>query len=71
MSLTSRVANLFFSEPTNPREDRNCLGTADDGLSGGKRTFADVGLGTDLVGSETMPSETLEEEGRPPYLHVS
>jgi hypothetical protein len=70
MSLTSRVANLFFTS-TNAGEDRNRVGFADDGLAGGKYTFSDVRLGTDIIRSETMAPKALEEEGRPPYLHVS
>jgi len=69
MSLTSRVANLFSSgSTTSSREDRNEL--ADNGLSGGKEAFTSVGMGTSIVGSETMAPKALEEEGRPPYLHV-
>jgi hypothetical protein len=71
MTLGSSVANLFFSGPTNTQqEDRNRLGFADDGLPGGKQSFTDVRFGTELVESETMAPKALEEEGRPPYLHV-
>ena len=70
MSLTSRVANLFFTGSTNAAGDHNRLGFADDGLAGGRVNFSDVRLGTDIISSKTMPSEALEEEGRPPYLHV-
>jgi len=69
MSLTSRVANLFFSGSTNSsREDRNDL--IDNGLPAGNQSFTSVGMGTELVGSKTMAPQALEEEGRPPYLHV-
>jgi len=69
MSLTSRVANLFTSGSTG--QDRNNLSLFEDGLSGGKETFSNVGLGREVIGSQTMAPEALEEEGRPPYLHVS
>ena len=69
MSLTSRVATLFSSgSATSSRKDHNEL--TDNGLPGGKEAFATVGMGTKLVGSETMASQAIEDEGRPPYLHV-
>ncbi|KAF8862573.1 mitochondrial carrier protein-like protein [Acephala macrosclerotiorum] len=68
MSLGSRVANLF-SGSTNAQQDRNDLGLVDDGLQAGKQTLADVKLGTVGFGSDTMPSQADEEEGRPPFLH--
>lgn len=69
MSLGSRVANLF-SGSTNAQQDRNNFGFVDDGLSTGKQNFANVKLGTEGLGSETMASKADEEEGRPPYIHV-
>ena len=69
MSLTSRVANLFSSgSTTSPHQHRDEL--ADNGLLGGEKAFRSVGMGTELVGSETMAPQAHEEEGRPPYLHV-
>lgn len=70
MSLTSRVANLFFSGTANSPEDCNRLPFAEDGLVGGKDTFSGIKLGTELTGSKTMAPKALEEEGRPPYIHV-
>ena len=73
MSLASRVTNLFSSGSTNTRgENRNSLGFADDGLSGGDDNLTRIIMGTELVGSgTTMAPEALEDEARPPYLHVS
>lgn len=72
MPLASLVANLFSSGSTNTQSDNhNCLGFTDDGLSGGKESFTDVRLGTEITGSKTMAPKELEEEARPPYLHVS
>lgn len=71
MTLGS-ITNLFFSGSTNTQpEDRHRLGFAEDGLPGGRESFTDVRFGSDVVGSETMAPKALEEEGRPPYLHVS
>jgi hypothetical protein len=71
MSLASKVANLFSSGSTNTHPNRNDFGFVDDGLSEGKQTFADVKLGPEGFTSEIMVSKAVEEEGRPPYLHVS
>ena len=71
MSLTSKVANLFSSGSTDTQQNRNTLGFTDDGLAEGKQTFANVKLGADGFGSKTMAPKADEEEGRPPYLHVS
>jgi hypothetical protein len=70
MSLTSRLANLFSSGTTNISDDRNRLAFAEDGLVGGKETSAGVRFGTKLDRSKTMAPKKLEEEARPPYLHV-
>jgi hypothetical protein len=70
MSLASKVANLFSSGSTNAQTNRNGFGFAEDGLSGGKDTFADVKLGSEGFTPEIMASKALEEEGRSPYLHV-
>ena len=69
MSLASLVANLFSPESTRTAPNRTGFGIVDDGESGGS-SFADVKLRTEGVRSITMASEALEEEGRPPYLHV-
>ena len=70
MSLASRVANLFSSGSTTKTADRNEFGFVDDGLSEGKETFADVRLGREGIRSKTMAPKAVEEEARPPYLHV-
>jgi hypothetical protein len=70
MSLTSRVANLFSSGSPSTQQGRNEFGIVDDGLPGGKQTFADVNLGPEGFRSKTMAPKKDEEEGRPPYLHV-
>jgi hypothetical protein len=70
MSLTSRVTNLFVSESTT-REHCNAFGLTDNGLPGSRDGYANVGLASGLTGSDTMAPETLEEEGRPRYSHVS
>jgi hypothetical protein len=70
MSLTSKVANLFSSGSTNPQSNRPGFGFVDDGLPGGKHTFADVKLGPEGFTPEIMASKAVEEEGRSPYLHV-
>ncbi len=69
MSLASLVANLFSPESTRTAPSRTGFGIVDDGESGGN-SFADVKLRTEGLGTNTMASEALEEEGRPPYLHV-
>lgn len=69
MSWGSRVASLF-SGSSNTQQDRNSLGFVDDALPVGKQTFTDVQLGVQGLGSDTMASQTDEEDARPPYLHV-
>ncbi|PVH73346.1 mitochondrial carrier protein-like protein [Cadophora sp. DSE1049] len=70
MSLGSLVANLFPGSATKSQEDRSQLGFADDGLEGGKQTFADATFGAGRFRTESMaPKAIEEEEGRPPYLH--
>jgi hypothetical protein len=73
-TLASRVANLFSSESTTKQQNHNGIGLVDDGISGGKGSFADVRLGTADFRSDTMAPKAIEEEeeeGRPPYIHVS
>jgi hypothetical protein len=72
-TLASRVANLFSSKSTTKQQNHNDIGLVDDGLSGGKGSFADVRLGAADFRSDTMAPKTTEEEeeGRPPYIHVS
>ena len=72
MSLASRVTNFFSSSSSIQRQERNDLGfaDADDGLPGGKGSFVDGRLGTKGFRTDTMAQKTVEEEGRPPYLHV-
>ena len=69
MSLASLVANLFSPESPRTTPNRTGFGIVDDGESAGS-SFVDVKLRTEGLGSNTMASEALEEEGRPPYLLV-
>ncbi len=69
MPLTSQIASLFFGSPTT-QQTRNDFGIVDDGLSGGKQSFADVRFGTTDFTADTMASVEDEEEARPPYLDV-
>lgn len=67
MSLTSRVVNLFSSGSAgSPAEDRTKFGIVDDG----GEEDVNVRVGKRLLGSKVMAQEEVEEEGRPPYLHV-
>jgi hypothetical protein len=63
MSLASRVTNFFSSS-----NSTQSLADADDGLPEEKGGFVNGRLG---LGSNTMSPEAVEEEARPPYLHVS
>lgn len=71
MSLASHVTNLFSSgSPGTGPEDGNGISLANDGLSKGHGSMED-GISRSLPSrSETMPPQMIEEEGRPPYLHV-
>jgi hypothetical protein len=62
MSLASRVTNFFSSSTSSQR-----FADADDGLPEGKRTVVDGSLGPK---TDKMSQKTVEEEARPPYLHV-
>jgi hypothetical protein len=71
MSLTSRLANLFSSGSTNTQRDHNTTNTVElgeHGLPGWKNSTTDIRTG--ILGSETMAQKAIEEEDRPPYLHV-
>jgi hypothetical protein len=72
MSLASRVTNLFSSGSTGGTglEEGNETGLASDGLERGNRRMEDGILGATAFKPETMSPQTVEEEGRPPYLHV-
>jgi hypothetical protein len=72
MSLASRVTNLFSSGSTGGTgpEEGNETGLASDGLERGNRRMEDGILGARAFKPETMSPQTVEEEGRPPYLHV-
>lgn len=71
MSLASHVTNLFSSgSPGTGPEEGNGNGLATDGLSRGNGSIEDGILGATPFKSKTMPPQTIEEEGRPPYLHV-
>lgn len=67
MSLASRATNLFFvGSPGTGQEDGNDTGLANDGLSRGNGIMPDG-----VLEAATFKPKTVEEEGRPPYLHVS
>jgi hypothetical protein len=72
MSLASRAANLFFAgSPGTGQEDSNDVGLVNDGQSRGNGSMSDGILEAVAYTPHTMHSQTIEEEGRPPYLHVS
>ena len=72
MPLTSPITSLFSgSTTTRPSNNNNEFGIVDDGLSGGKPYLAHVKLGTAAnLRTDTMELAEVEEEARPPYLHV-
>lgn len=69
-TLASRIANLFSpgSIGSNQQNHKD-IGFVDDGLSGGTPSFPDAKLGTADFRSNTMASQAVEEEARPPYIH--
>ena len=69
MSLASRVSNLFSGFLV-PEREQNKLGFGDDGLSDEGLIFADSRSSIHAGDSDTMAPKNVEEEGRPPYLHV-
>ena len=71
MSLASRISNLFSGHSvTVPDRAENKLG--DDGLADEKLGFTHGTSAESIyVDSDTMAPQDDEEEGRPPYLHVS
>lgn len=71
MSLASRVVNLFSPGTNSTQRDRNEISFVDDGAAAGSQAFADTKSNTRSDMSEPMESKALEDEGRPPYLHVS
>jgi hypothetical protein len=72
MSLASRISYLFGlpSSSTAQRQNQDIYNLVDDGQSGTKFEGLDA-FGERTTGSDTMAQEEIEEEGRPPYLHVS
>ncbi|KAL3426913.1 mitochondrial carrier protein [Phlyctema vagabunda] len=70
MSLASLFTNIFSSgSSVPPRASSNEFELAENGLSEGADTTANVRLGTNSLRTETMAPKADEEEGRPPYLH--
>lgn len=69
MSLTSRVTNLFAGS-SSAQQDHDELGLKENGLSNERIAFADVASRPLIPKSDTMAQKEVEEEGRPPYLHV-
>ena len=69
MSLASRLASLFsFGADTQQRGGQNPI-TVDDHGSSRREDVLDR-VQNSAFESRTMASEEVEEEGRPPYLHV-
>lgn len=65
MSLASRATNLFsVGSPGTGQEDGNDTGLANDGLSRGNGIMSDG-----VLEAAAFKPKTVEEEGRPPYLH--
>lgn len=75
MSLTSRLANLFSSGASTPQPPeighQNTLALSDDGKSVAQPLVARFELEGPGPESDTMSPQAIEEEERPPYLHVS
>jgi hypothetical protein len=67
MSLAEKK---FSSGTTNSQPNRNDFGIVDDGVHTGGRTHGDIKLGAGRIRSGTKTSKEIEEEARPPYLHV-
>jgi hypothetical protein len=70
MSLASRVANLFSGSSISAGQDQSKFSLANDGLSDRHINFPDVESRRKGAYSDTMAQKEVEEEGRPPYLHV-
>jgi hypothetical protein len=70
MSLASRVANLFSGNSTSVEQDQSKFSLANDGLSERHISFPDVESRRRGAYADTMAQKEVEEEGRPPYLHV-
>lgn len=70
MSLASRVANLFSGSTTSAEQDQSKFSLANDGLSDRHINFPDVQSRRKGTHSDAMAQKEVEEEGRPPYLHV-
>lgn len=69
MSLTS-IFNFFSPRTPGRTQNRNEFELVDDGVPAGRETFADIKLGRTAVRSGNMAPKEIEEEARPPYLHV-
>jgi hypothetical protein len=70
MSLASRVANLFSGSSTSAGQDQSQFTLANDGLSDRHISLSGVESRRRGAYSDTMSPKEVEEEGRPPYLHV-
>lgn len=69
MSLASRVTNLFSGSPAAEGE-RSKFDFEDDGLSDEGLGFANRQSRLRAGDSDVMAPKDVQEEGRPPYLHV-
>ena len=71
MSLTSRIFdffNFFAPNPLTPTDDRGSIGLVEGGKHGGVHDDSGLQAGRR---KQNAAVEKQEEEGRPPYLHVS
>lgn len=70
MSLASRVANFLSPGVSAQEGDSKSFRPVDDGLPRGTGSYSGVRLGAEVFNSTNMAPEAIEEEDRPPYLHV-
>lgn len=70
MSLASRTIDLLSASSTTQAQNHDSS-LADDGCVYRDFGIADATTGRRASNIDTMASQEVEEEGRPPYLHVS
>lgn len=71
MSLASRALDLLPAASVTQAQNHNDNGLADNGHTNDHFGIADANTGRQSTVIDTMAPKEVEEEDRPPYLHVS
>ena len=71
MSLASRTLDLLPAASTTQAQNYNINDLVDNGCKNNDLGIAGANTGRQTTKFDAMAPEEVEDEGRPPYLHVS